>query len=436
MKKLLLPLFAAVFSVNFFIAQAQTWSAINKGFNNNVNVLSIYNSFLYSGGLYDSIAGQGANKICRLAGDSGWLSLGSGVEKVGVWAITGFNDQLTVAGFFTKTGGSSANNIAQWDGTKWSTLGKGTNGVIYTMAVYNGELYAGGGFDSAGDKAASFIARWNGTAWNTVGCGVNYFVQSMFVENGSLYIGGAFDSAGGKPANGIAKWNGISWSAVGMGVNGFVSSIAEYNGNLYVGGNFTIAGGKPAHNIAQWNGMFWSAVGSGTNNTVECLAVFNGALYAGGDFTSAGGISANYVALWNGSFWSVLGSGMNSIVLCMTSFNNELYIGGAFTVAGNLSSLHIAEWGPYPTAVNNITNVGDINVYPNPNYGKFNITVQNISQPSHVEIYNILGKMVYKIALNKGGVAVDMGIQPEGIYFYKILSDDDNPLSSGRLVIK
>ena len=145
MKTLLLTSIAAVF-FTCFSAEAQTWSSANRGFNNNVNTLSVCNSQLYAGGIFDSIDGRNANKVCQWVSDTVWSDLGGGVDNTGVWAITGYNNNVCIGGFFCKANGLPVNNIALWDGAAWSTLGLGVNRVIYAMAVYNGDLYVGGGF--------------------------------------------------------------------------------------------------------------------------------------------------------------------------------------------------------------------------------------------------------------------------------------------------
>ena len=80
---------------------------------------------------------------------------------------------FTLGGYFTTAGGMPANYIAKWDGSAWSALGSGMNGVVYALAVSGTDLYAGGYFTSAGGVAATNIASWNGSAWSALGSGMN-----------------------------------------------------------------------------------------------------------------------------------------------------------------------------------------------------------------------------------------------------------------------
>ena len=62
---------------------------------------------------------------------------------------------------FSTAGGSAANDIAQWDGTSWSTLGSGMDNTVNALVVSGGDLYPGGYFGTAGGKVSPYIARAN-----------------------------------------------------------------------------------------------------------------------------------------------------------------------------------------------------------------------------------------------------------------------------------
>lgn len=79
----------------------------------------------------------------------------------------GPDDTLYAGGQFTTAGGNSVNYIASWNGTSWSALGSGVNGIVYALEVgLDGTLYVGGTFSSAGGiSLADKMARWNGSSW-------------------------------------------------------------------------------------------------------------------------------------------------------------------------------------------------------------------------------------------------------------------------------
>jgi hypothetical protein len=322
---------------------------------------------IYAGGDFATDGGVTVNGIAEWNGTT-WTPLSSGVggyEEPWVAAIAfDSSGNLYAGGCFTTAGGIPANNIAEWNGTTWLALGAGVSGEgIYTsvkaLAFDSvGNLYAGGDFTNAGGVSANFIAKWNGSVWTSLGSGLigqgfayNGVNALVFDISGNLYAGGNFTNAGGVPANNIAKWNGNTWSTLGAGISG-VPLYSEVNtevntlvfdssGNLYVGGYFTNAGGVPANNIAKWNGNTWSPLWSGMNGTVSSLAFDNsGDLYATGAFTTAGGVPANGIAKWNGSAWIALGSGIGGSVNVPSGYSlafdrsGNLYVGGGFTTAG------------------------------------------------------------------------------------------------------
>jgi trimeric autotransporter adhesin len=282
--------------------------------------------------------------------DTDWSAMGSGVYGSdffpGVHAVAFLGNIPCVGGNFTYAGGITANNVAQWNGTNWSSLGSGMNSTVYALTVSsNGTLYAGGNFTNAGGVAANYIAQWNGTNWSSLGSGMNYpVVSALAVSGGTLYAGGDFTTAGGNAANFIAQWDGSNWSALGSGMNNYVQALAVSGGTLFAGGFFTSAGGKPALFVAQWSGNNWSPlVAPIMAETVYALAVSGTNLYVGGNFSNAFGVGANFIAQWNGSNWSALGSGVNSWVFALAASGSKLCAGGLFTAAGTNAATNVAE---------------------------------------------------------------------------------------------
>jgi trimeric autotransporter adhesin len=377
-------------AINYVAAwQESAWlpvGTVGQGVRSEVYALTAHDAGdgldLYVGGFLQTVGQVFTSDVARWDGDT-WSNLGSGVSLSQVFAFAvlkgGTTSELFVAGGFLQAGGASANRIAKWDGSTWSSLGSPTNGVnsdVRALAVYDDgtgpALYAGGSFTTAGGIAASRIAKWDGTSWSALGSptnGVNSTVNALAVyDDGTgpaLYAGGSFTTAGGIAASRIAKWDGTDWSALGSptnGVNSTVFALAVYDDGtgpaLYAGGGFTTAGGIAASRIAKWDGTDWSALGSptnGVNGTVQALAVYDDgtgpALYAGGDFTTAGGIAASRIAKWNGTSWSALGSptnGVNGTVHALAVYDDgtgpALYLGGGFTTAGGIVSVRIAKW--------------------------------------------------------------------------------------------
>jgi trimeric autotransporter adhesin len=412
-----------------------------------------------------------------------WIPVSSGITGTDInttWTLLSYDSVLFAGGWFNNAGGIDVNDMAQWNGTNWDSVGQGTNGFINAMTVYNGFLYAGGEFKSIGGIAANNIARWNGSSWMQVGSGITggqYGVNSLAVYNGTLYAGGAFDSAGGIPTYAIARWNDTNWSALGSSEisagdeDDGVLALTVYNGELYIGGDFVTTGGT---NLAKWNGTNLSVVGLGTTGPVYSLAVYKGNLYVGGMISQAGTMAVNSIAIWNTVNWYTMDSGITgengyASVNALTVYNNELYAGGFFdTVNGKLMNC-IAKWdgnnwssaGPginvggdidamavfnnslfvgggfdsingvyakniamltIPTSINEIKMINKVTVYPNPAGNFISVIMDHYTTGMYYSIYNQLGEMVEPGLLNSNNhTTINITNYSCGIYYLTVL---------------
>jgi uncharacterized repeat protein (TIGR03803 family) len=95
--------------------------------------------------------------------------------------------------------------------------------------------------------------------------------------------------------------------------------------------------------------------------------------------------------------------------------------------------------GTQPVTDNIEYPANSVKVYPNPNKGQFTarLTVANV-QSAVMEIYNIMGERVLSETLRytQGNNTVNLSNQPNGIYFYRVLSDNGNLLGSGKVIIE
>jgi gliding motility-associated-like protein len=257
-------------------------------------------------------------------------------------------NKLYAGGEFLTVNGITVNNVAVWNisSSSWSALNPGTAGVsglpagsppgakagVYALTLCNNNLYAGGRFTSVnGATTANNIAAWNGSAWSTLSGGGQTGVSNTTVVNPAnvasavwdapvmaltndgktVYVGGDFNKVNNVTGcNNIAAWNVFSstWSTMGAGMtwpgsgttatdNTFgdqanVYALTMYGSNVIAGGDFmkagTVGGANTSLFVAQWNGSAWSALsttcGGATESDVFCLTTSNGMLYAGGQF--------------------------------------------------------------------------------------------------------------------------------------------------------
>jgi len=320
-------------------------------------------------GVYDSqlIVAQCATDTGRiLAWDgSNWSILGSAFEASGhfeeINALGVYANQLIVAGRFTEVDDVLVNNIAAWDGSKWSALKGGVSGHDYTsihnVTVYDNRLIVSGSpdRDNFGGAKWHFISAWDGSNWSAfIGVGMN--VEAMTIFDNKLVVGGDLGAVYGTDSLircNIAAWDGVAWSSLGKVRKQssydypFVQTLTVYHNSLIAGGWFDFApDGSPAAGIASWNRTNWSSLGEGRglNHWIFALTIYNKRLIAGGRFFAADGEPANNIAAWDGSSWSSLGLGVHGYISAFATYNGKLIVAGYFDTAGNEPANNIAAW--------------------------------------------------------------------------------------------
>jgi hypothetical protein len=344
------------------------WHALGAGVNNIVYALAAIGSNVYAGGRFDQAGGLAASRLARWNGSS-WTGLGGGVTNIilssaAILALGVTGDGSLYAGGqgIDRIDQLYVNDIGKWDGAEWSALGQGAGYGSIQSSLYGvaadtqGNVFVGGiSFDNAGGLPVNQIAQWDGQRWSDMGGGVAGSVHALVVNGNDLYVGGSFSQAGSIGASNIARWNRItqSWSALGSGVNNMVRALAFSNGILYAGGDFTAAGNVNASYAAWWDGGTWHAFGQTVTigeREVRALTVRGNNVYIGGTFgyVRVNGIpvTARKIVQWNkdSDQWFSLGNGVDGHVEDLAISGNELYVGGNFTQAGPTSARDIARW--------------------------------------------------------------------------------------------
>ncbi len=82
------------------------------------------------------------------------------------------------------------------------------------------------------------------------------------------------------------------------------------------------------------------------------------------------------------------------------------------------------------TAINEKEN--NINIYPNPSNGIFNINLENTDNT--IEIYNINGQLILSQKANDSNTTIDLSSQAKGVYFVKITSEQN--VYNNKIIIK
>lgn len=427
----------------------------------------------FIGGHFDSISGIPAKRLAFFDDNTKIFSeIGWGIQGGDVYTIIPLHsNELYVAGNFTKADNVDVHNVAHWTGSKWESLGNGTDSTILAMAFVANDLYVGGNFHTTGGQTANYIAVWDttGKKWLPVmdGAinGMDAGVAALaLASSGDLYVGGGFTKAGTVAANKIAILSAGKWQALGSGVEGpnaIVSCIAfdpNSFGTIYVGGNFQSAGGMLAHNIATLKGNSWQIQSDqftkGFDKPVYTISSVGGFLYAGGEFAKFGDTSVNFIAQLQsrGGFSSsvAMGSGLDGtcyalagsfiFLLLLGNYGNHLYVGGSFSEAGLKLSQNFAIWGESiggsvkqnPSLASHVA----LHISPNPvqTSASLSFTLPERMFTS-VSIIDALGREV----LSLGSGSREAGVQellfnmknlPSGIYYCRLQADGQSTINT------
>ena len=346
---------------------------VDGGAVNNVRTLSEGpDGAIYVGGTFTLVGKRtqdlDAMHVAKLK-DGTWSRLEEGLANdvgavlpavEGVYDIAIRSDGSTVAGgLFTVSGSTPALNVAEWDGSAWSSLADtartylGISGFVNVLETTGvASLVAGGKFNAAGSAEASNVAHLESGEWSEPGKGLAGDISALATSpSGDLYAAGSFIDAGILDnTDFLAMWNGTDWEASWPNPNGPVTALAfGPEGSIYIGGRFTKVGQVDAKRVAKWDGSSWHALGKGFDAEATSLAYdpASETLYAAGLFQGTGGnlsSSLDHVAKWDGSEWSPLGGGTSGYVSEMTLHDGEVYVAGNFEKAGRKTVHSIARW--------------------------------------------------------------------------------------------
>jgi hypothetical protein len=340
------------------------WSAVGGGMNQYgfVSALAASGGVLYAGGQFSTAGGVTVNNIARWNGTS-WSALGQGLtggypgSSVDALAIT--SSRVYAAGRFQTAGITSANNIAQWDGTSWAPMGNGVGGAL-ALTVSNNSLCVCSSLPitvGGGGNTPVRLLRWTGTAWQQLGADFSSNVVRALASHGSaIYAGGQF-AIGERAMGHLARWDGTAWSPMGSGVGGkggdgtdlpLYTALAVNGTDLYVAGDFENHGLVGYQKIARWNGNAWTFLPGQFSRPIHVIAFSGSDLYAGFEAGNMG----NCIARFDGTTWHPLGTGMETNeggfatprVYALAFSGTDVYAGGHFTSAGGVSARCVARW--------------------------------------------------------------------------------------------
>ncbi len=255
---------------------SKTWTALENGIDSceycfrAVHAIAIRGNTVYVGGEFSRIGDLNVGGIAMWDGAK-WSALGERPFGGAVHA-------LALKGHILYVGGEAG--IEQWDGTTWSYIGGNVSECasycVEAIAVDGDNIYVAGDFIKAGNRTVNYVAQWDGARWHSLGKGITgdedlRTVTALAVKNGHVYIGGYFSRVDDVSARHVAHWDGKAWHGLGAGVNNCdgcglsVNALLLVGNELYVGGRFRQAGEIRANHLAVWNRRTeqWSPLGKG-----------------------------------------------------------------------------------------------------------------------------------------------------------------------------
>lgn len=441
-----------------------------------VSSIISFNGQLIVGGIFDTAGGVPASNVAAWNGSTwsamgaGLNSISDkNGTKLSVRAFAVYNNELYAGGHFDSAGNVYASGIAKWNGTAWTAVGGGIAGYtydgsdslragIYAMAVYNNELYVAGNFTRAGGVPAHEIAKWNGSTWSAVASGLatgesnsSREVICLCVANNKLYAGGSFKNASGIHATNIASWDGNAWAAVGAGLgndtieSGGVTSLAFFQGNLCASVQTSDGVGTPAYYVSKWDGTNWSSVAGGPGTGVVytgypfALLSHGGYLYLAGQYQQNSGLTTlNGLSKWNGTAWSGVNDNIGANYrIALAEHNSHLFVGGNFTQTGGVSTANITEYSCNPSGISSQKFSNTLQVYPNPSKGIFTFVTNDLPIESTLRIYNVLGEKVYAHVISNTATEINLLQNSSGVYYYSVSESEEQVIvASGTITIE
>ncbi|MBK9471726.1 MAG: hypothetical protein IPO18_05505 [bacterium] len=253
-----------------------------------------------------------------------------------IQATVNWNGTLVAAGDISHAGGTPVQNVVQWNGSEFESMGDGLNGTVTSLAVVGTTLYAAGDFTASGDTYLPNVARWTGSVWAPVGNGApDDPTNLVLVADGStLLLLGSFSTvdAPAVAARCLARWNGSAWSDVGgfaAATAGYLVAGARVGSTLYVGGYFDDDNARNYLNA--FDGSTWTYNVAALDGEVQRLATVGSDLYLFGWFSGGdnGNVTALNLARWDGAALHPLTDDVSD-VFGMGEDGGQLFVVGPF----------------------------------------------------------------------------------------------------------
>ncbi|WP_396600621.1 T9SS type A sorting domain-containing protein [Algibacter sp. R77976] len=140
----------------------------------------------------------------------------------------------------------------------------------------------------------------------------------------------------------------------------------------------------------------------------------------------------------NDKMWTIIDNGDGSYSFETRNLGKYLYHAADDSMVHSANTDDRSKWILESTTLSLLEaelKTAAVKIYPNPAHDRFTIAFKNISNLKGVEIYNVLGKLVYQSELNGSNLEVESVNFKSGVYLVKAIAGDNNVYHT-KLVIK
>ncbi len=411
-------------------------------------------------------ANTGGKATVMMYNGSTWSTVGTPGISLGTAKFTnmGFDAAGDPICLFTDGGATTKYSIScmKYTTGAWSAIGTNaaavSGGTCYyaSMAIWKDTIYTA--FELADYHMSVMKCAVGGSTWTNVGPadvnGDSASYENIAVDkNGNVYV--AFsDNASNQNGISVMEYTSTGWQWVGTrnfsgGKSVYPSIKINPLTNMPVVAYSSYGAGNEA-NVQEWNGSAWVYVGAAGFSTdwtsYMSLAIDpKGAYYVsyddwGNEVHNQGqyDVTVEKFDTKVDTAWKVLPLGGGSCSQNGASYEQcTLDANGNLYVAYSSYSAFVQELN-CPLGINEINGNSNahVSVFPNPNHGSFTVAVTNAPEKSYISVFDVLGQNIYQTKLTSDKTEINLGTQAPGIYLYRVLAENGNVISTGKLIIK
>jgi hypothetical protein len=338
-----------------------------------------------------------------------WIQIGSDIDGEAGGDKSGTSVSLSANGSIVAIGAPYNNTgyvrVYQNNAGSWTQIGSDIDGEALgdrsgssVSLSADGTIVAIGAPNNNGYTGHVRVYKNIAGTWTQIGSDidgetaddVSGYSVSLSADGSVVAIGAYGNDGNGVEAGHVRVYqnNAGSWTQIGSDIDGEAAGDdSGYSVSLSDNGS-VLAIGAPSNDsltghvrIYENNAGNWTQIGSDIDGETQ----------------------------WNGSGWSV----------SLSADGTEVAIGAVYNSDNGTYAGHVRVFNNPNVGVDEISNMVDVGVYPNPTTGKITIECEGMER---VEVVDITGKLVYEIPVSNDVLEIDISAFSKGVYFVKVFS--------------